>query len=651
VTNNYVCGNFSMSDGGGIAHVGVSSGTNLITSNKILLNQTFNQSADPTGGGLFIGGQIPVGGGASAGTGDVTVDRNVIQYNHADAGAGGGVSIARTTNNDTVLLTNNMVTNNVSAYAGGGVAVASATAEVHVVNNTVAKNVSTATNRQSFPNGPKVQSLPQVAGIARLSGTGPTLFNNIVWGNESYTWSINRSGAIETTSLAFSKTWDLGIVDSTNALPSSNSVLSLGATLTSCTTCVQADATSVGFVRAIEQVSQTDTDQPVVLPESTVMQTALTFDEGGNFINVNFSPLTPWDLADASKLRSDYHILDTSVALNAGVARTSNNRVPSVDFDGQPRPSVGVSSGADQVLPPVPTVSGISPNEGLRPASGTANYAVTLTGTNLIGAALSENANGFILSNVVVVNAAQITATVQVNADASAGAKTITVATAGGSATATFTIVLPPAPTLTSITPNTGVRPATGTANYPVTLTGTNLSAATLTVGSNNINLANVVVSANQITATVQVGSGASLGSKTLTVTSGGGTATVTFLVVSATPVAFTGDQGTGGLNGSRTTLNFGDRTGVQTNTLTLTVGGTVPVVFGAASIANVAPAAYSLVTGFDTCSSTTKNPGDTCTIRVAFNAPAGTNTRTGTLTVPYTGAAAGSALLGLTGQ
>ena len=235
VSNNYVCGNFSMSDGGGISHVGQSAGANRIFNNKLLFNQTFNQSADPTGGGLFIGGQVDLAGGNnSPGTGDVTVDRNLIQFNHAGAGAGGGVSIARTTNADDVVLTNNMIANNVAAYAGGGAAVAAVSDNVRFVNNTVAGNASTATNRQSFGSN-KNQSIAQIAGIARVSGAGPTLLNNVIVGNQAFTWSINRATTPETTGLALVGFRDLGSIGNTvgtiNPLASTSSVLTTGSSV------------------------------------------------------------------------------------------------------------------------------------------------------------------------------------------------------------------------------------------------------------------------------------------------------------------------------------------------------------------------------------------------------------------------------------
>ena len=360
VSNNYVCGNFSMSDGGGIAHVGVSGGTSDILNNKVLLNQTFNQSADPTGGGIFIGGQIPVGGGTSAGVGRVNVDSNLVQYNHAGAGAGGGLSVTRVSDSDLVIMTNNMVTNNLAAYTGGGASFSSLAQgnRVRVVNNTFANNASTATNRQSFPAGPKVTSAAQVGGVALVSGNAPTLLNNIVWGNHSFTWSIDRTitstHPVETTKLTDTGIWDLGIAGNTSkdALSTNRSVVTRGGGASG----IQANASQISFVRPVDMFPQNDTDQPLVLPESTILQTALTFDEGGNFINVNFSPLTPWGLVNPAYPRADYHLGSTnSIAVNRGVDRTAGNRVPDRDYDGQVRPNTNANSidiGADEVAAP-----------------------------------------------------------------------------------------------------------------------------------------------------------------------------------------------------------------------------------------------------------------------------------------------------------
>ncbi|NNG45590.1 MAG: hypothetical protein HKM86_00550, partial [Deltaproteobacteria bacterium] len=61
VTENFVCGNFSTSDGGGIGHLGVSDG-GLIAHNAILFNENFFQGFTVSGGGIFVGGAPPTGG-------------------------------------------------------------------------------------------------------------------------------------------------------------------------------------------------------------------------------------------------------------------------------------------------------------------------------------------------------------------------------------------------------------------------------------------------------------------------------------------------------------------------------------------------------------------------------------------------------------
>ncbi|MBV4533714.1 autotransporter domain-containing protein [Pseudomonas sp. SWRI107] len=115
-----------------------------------------------------------------------------------------------------------------------------------------------------------------------------------------------------------------------------------------------------------------------------------------------------------------------------------------------------------------PTLTGISPPSGST-AGGT---SVTLTGTNLSGAT-AVTIGGTAATNIIVVNATTITATTPANA---AGASNVTVTTPGGTFTLTnaYTYVTP-APTLSSINPNSGST-AGGTS---VTLTGTNLSGAT----------------------------------------------------------------------------------------------------------------------------------------------------------------------------
>ena len=100
-------------------------------------------------------------------------------------------------------------------------------------------------------------------------------------------------------------------------------------------------------------------------------------------------------------------------------------------------------------------------------------------------------------------------------------------------------------------------------------------------------------------------------------------------------PVSFTAESGVATLVGP--ILVFGSQSGPVTDTVTVTIGGTGPVTFQTATVIECTPGtAFSK--GADTCSRSTRNPGDTCTITVNFNAPTN-NSPNRTLSVPYTGA------------
>ncbi len=179
-----------------------------------------------------------------------------------------------------------------------------------------------------------------------------------------------------------------------------------------------------------------------------------------------------------------------------------------------------------------PTLTSINPNSGVQ---GT-NVPVTLTGTNFAaGASVNVSGSGVTVSNVTVVSATQITATLGIASNATVGSDNVTVTSTGGTSNGVTFTVNAAAPTLTSINPNSGVQ---GT-NVPVTLTGTNFAAgASVNVSGSGVTVSNVtVVNATQITATLGIASNATVGSRSVTVTSTGGTSNgVTFTVNAAAP-------------------------------------------------------------------------------------------------------------------
>jgi hypothetical protein len=494
VSNNYVCGNFSMADGGGLTHLGESGGTNTIANNKFIFNQTFNQSADPTGGGMFIGGQIPVGGGNSQGAGNVTVNANLFQGNQAGAGAGGGVSIARTRNADEIRLTNNMIVNNVAAYAGGGVALTDAGNNVRLTNNTVASNVSTATNRQAFPN-PALPSNPQVAGIAVISGNVPQLVNDIIWGNRSYIFTINGT-TTQLTDPAGGIYRDLGRIAGNAFFAPVNSVLTDGGTndhvTASATNIFEPITSTTLFGKKNTFSSVIDPGQPVVLAADGLVQfaTALTFDETGNFVNVIFSPLTLWETvpgANFGALRADYHITASSVAKDHGQAPNGGgNSVPARDFDAQVRPDNGAYDiGADEYM--LPAVLVVQPSAlafGNQSLNTTVTQTLTVFNTGPVPAPLTAptlsgaNANQFALTNNCTAQLdPESSCTISVHfTPISNGAKvaTVTVNSSVGNVTASLSgNGVTPVYTITPVVQNFGNQ-GTGTSSAPRQFTLTN---------------------------------------------------------------------------------------------------------------------------------------------------------------------------------
>ena len=187
---------------------------------------------------------------------------------------------------------------------------------------------------------------------------------------------------------------------------------------------------------------------------------------------------------------------------------------------------------------PAPTLTSVSPSSGVQGAG----VPVTLTGANFVsGATVSTNDppinvfTGIWASNVTVVSATQITATLHIGLKATLGAATITVTTAGGASGPLAFTVNPPAPTLTSVSPASGVQGA----SVPVTLTGTNfVSGAAVSTTNGGITVSNVTVaSATQITAIFTIGGSATAGAANVTVTtSGGASGAVAFTVNPAPP-------------------------------------------------------------------------------------------------------------------
>ena len=226
---NWICGNMSTGDGGGVAHLGFTKNGD-IEHNQILFNQSTNPTITTNGGGLLVMGAPDVDPPCatadqdcvsppstvlpSDGTGPgLVINANLIMGNSADSGSGGGLRLqhingtevlnfpngsvcnSSLTNENchwnTVSVTNNIISHTVAGWDGAGVSLQDALA-VNIVNNTIASNDSTATSGELFgslfaplasapvdSNTPGIncttagleQSCPQVAGLVSITNS------------------------------------------------------------------------------------------------------------------------------------------------------------------------------------------------------------------------------------------------------------------------------------------------------------------------------------------------------------------------------------------------------------------------------------------------------------------------------------------------
>ncbi|MBW2091355.1 MAG: right-handed parallel beta-helix repeat-containing protein, partial [Deltaproteobacteria bacterium] len=294
VTNNYIVGNFTSGEGAGIGHLGWSD-NGLIENNTIAYNQSFNQMWSVSGGGILIAGKSPIVGleTVSPGSGSVTVTSNRIQGNQAGAGDGGGIAL-RYTNNALITINDNMIDNNITGLAGGGISLQDA-ANVSITDSTIAHNDSTATASPAFTVGP-LTSTQQPAGIVSrahvtaLTGTfsNPVTFTgNIIWKNRTFTWDGGLQPDISAGGTPVY--WDLGVLGAVGQMNPTAGILTSLTGLDGVTYDGSNSTADPSFTEAFFNGAR----GALILPEPTTgIQTAIAFDEGGNFIDLRFGPLS-----------------------------------------------------------------------------------------------------------------------------------------------------------------------------------------------------------------------------------------------------------------------------------------------------------------------------------------------------------------------
>lgn len=396
IEENIITGNFSRFNGAGISHRGASLGDNIIRRNRILFNENFfgavlNLAGE--GGGIFIGDDV-VG---ATGTGNVTIDGNLIQGNLAGTGHGGGICAFAVNAEDVRLspsdaaswykltIINNIIVDNVSALAGAGIYL-SDVARATIAHNTIANNDCTSTAAVAFAPG-ATSSIPQAAGIVTAPHSAvlqalfdpfltektfcdPVLVNNIVYNNRSfYQDKLLNNGYGGIVPNPAGPNWDLNVIGSTaDGDPHLNPQ--------KCILTGRMDPVTGYDYGASPVNSYTG---PVFESEyQNTLESAIVIDEGGNNINVRFLPI--------SLGTSDYHIQAASPAVNAGSgALNAGLALLGLDYDRQTRPNgAQVDIGADERYAntdPTPiSITVVSPNGGeamVRGGTLTVNWSYT----------------------------------------------------------------------------------------------------------------------------------------------------------------------------------------------------------------------------------------------------------------------------------
>ena len=372
VANNDICGNFSAEYGGGISHFGLSL-FGKIHDNRIYFNSSYDEGA-----GVTIAGELRLPPntedglnrlsdptsplpepppGLSPGSGPVDLYNNVIQSN-LSGDDGGGIRTLMA-GDFAINIYNNIIANNISAHEGGGVALDDSP-RVRFFNNTVVKNITTATAVTST-GAPAAAGLSTMPNFTLLQSTlpagsptfsNPLMFNNIFCDNRAGQWDganitgigyVNVAGQTDPNPINY---WDFG-VDGPFVLQPTNSIIQPQPT------------TNPGLDPAYRPTANGNKACPANLAslfKSLYETSILAFPWRGDahFVgNVIIAQDVP------ATIMGNYHLANGStIANNAGAASKAlpswqqppaTRPAPAFDIDNQPRPSSGgFEIGADE---------------------------------------------------------------------------------------------------------------------------------------------------------------------------------------------------------------------------------------------------------------------------------------------------------------
>jgi hypothetical protein len=677
---NWVCGNLSTGDGGGVAQMGLSYNAD-IEHNSILFNQSVNATIATNGGGIVIMGSPdtdPVCGaapdadcapGTSDGTGpNMVINANLIMGNSAESGSGGGIRFQGVNGTEVVTfprtpsrwysvnVTNNIIANNVAGWDGAGVSLQDALV-VNLVNNTIMSNDTTASAGVLFntlgapiassqgpcPGNPNpsntnpcvTTSTPQPAGLVAIQNSAtlksdlstltltcptghpncktfsyPVLANNLFWQNRAFNITVGSLGGGTTNQqnvvtlvptlnqastgqcVTSTNYWDIGVRGDTGAgnhssgitLAPTFSVLTSVAGYASSNTNVNPNVVSqyCNGSRVPPELGSMGYQVPPGIADATVpnpifnLTPAATVDEGNNWINMSWGPLSLTGPTGATLANYGLQASSTS-AINHGTPESTTYPTTASDFFGTSRPQGGLwDIGAVELV-----------------STTTAGPAASVTGPLAFG-------------NWAIATTSSVQTLTVTN--------TGTVALAGG----TFTFGTP--------TPFSRVTTGTFPASAP------NCGAGLVAGASCTIKVVFAPTTATSFSGTLTVAyTGATVTGSPVTLT-GTGVATRAPMSITPNPLAIT--LPTGSITG----------TGVVTLTNTAAAGGSQ------VAVTNVAVSGGSILTYFfnvgllagpDNCTGATLAPGGSCTVTVRFTntlSPRGSN-RAGTITFTDTGA------------